>query len=115
MYHCTTLIIHWIHDHRRLHCRFCAHSRRIFGGSLKDFTPAELGALAAREVIVKACIKSDQVGQTMFGQVIPTEPADAYLARVVSIRAGVHHEAPAMTQSTLRLRPAGGDFRGAGH
>lgn len=72
-----------------------------FGGTLKDFAPADLGAVVAREAIVKAGISGDQVGQTMFGQVIPTEPADAYLARVVAIRAGVQQEAPAMTVNRL--------------
>lgn len=72
-----------------------------FGGTLKDFTPADLGALVAREAVAHAGIGGDQVGQTMFGQVIPTEPADAYLARVVAIRAGVQQEAPAMTVNRL--------------
>ena len=72
-----------------------------FGGALKDFTPAELGALVAREAIARAGITGDKVGQTVFGQVVPTEPADAYLARVVAIRAGVHQEAPALTVNRL--------------
>ena len=72
-----------------------------FGGTLKDFAPAQLGALVAREAIARASVSGEQIGQTVFGQVILTEPADAYLARVVAIRAGVQQEAPAMTVNRL--------------
>ena len=74
-----------------------------FGGTLKDFTPAELGALVAREAIAKAGITGDKVGQTMFGQVVPTEPADAYLARVVAIRAGQPGSTSDDGEQALRL------------
>jgi acetyl-CoA C-acetyltransferase len=72
-----------------------------FGGTLKDFAPAQLGAAVAREAVAKAGLNGGDVGQIVFGQVIPTEPADAYLARVVAIRAGIHQEAPAMTVNRL--------------
>lgn len=72
-----------------------------FGGSLKDFAPAQLGALVARDAIARAGITGEQIGQSVFGQVLTTESADAYLARVVAIRAGVHKEAPAMTVNRL--------------
>ena len=72
-----------------------------FGGTLKEFTPAQLGAAVAREAVAKAGLNGNDVAQIVFGQVIPTEPADAYLARVVAIRAGIHQEAPAMTVNRL--------------
>jgi acetyl-CoA C-acetyltransferase len=72
-----------------------------FGGTLKEIPPAQLGALVAREAIARAGISGGDVGQAVFGQVIPTEPADAYLARVVAMRAGVDREAAAMTVNRL--------------
>jgi acetyl-CoA C-acetyltransferase len=72
-----------------------------FGGTLKDFAPAQLGAAVAREAIAKAGLNGGDIAQMVFGQVIPTEPGDAYLARVVAIRAGIHQEAPAMTVNRL--------------
>ena len=72
-----------------------------FGGALKDSPPAELGAQIARQAIAQAGITGGDVGHSVFGQVMPTEPADAYLARVIAIRAGVHHEAPSLTVNRL--------------
>lgn len=72
-----------------------------FGGSLKDFPPAVLGTLVARHALRNAGVSGDQIGHAVFGQVMPTEPADAYLARVIALQAGVHHGAPAMTVNRL--------------
>jgi acetyl-CoA C-acetyltransferase len=72
-----------------------------FGGSLKDSPPAELGALVSRHAIAQAGIAGELVGHSVFGQVMPTEPADAYLARVIAIRAGVPQEAPGLTVNRL--------------
>jgi len=72
-----------------------------FGGALRDAAPAHLGALVTREAVARAGVGGDDVGMVAFGQVIPTEPADAYLARVVAIRAGIRQESPAMTVNRL--------------
>lgn len=72
-----------------------------YGGALKNCTPAELGAQVARHAIAQAGIQGDLVDHAIFGQVMPTDPADAYLARVIAVRAGVHQGAPAMTVNRL--------------
>ena len=60
-----------------------------FGGTLKDFRPPELGTIAARAAIADAGVDPAAVGTVVIGQVIPTEPRDAYLARLIGIGAGL--------------------------
>jgi acetyl-CoA C-acetyltransferase len=72
-----------------------------FGGTLKDFDPADLGAIAARAAIEDSGVDPSQVGTVVFGQVIPTQPRDAYLARLIGVAAGAPIETPAMTINRL--------------
>ncbi|MDZ5649619.1 beta-ketothiolase BktB [Nitrospirillum sp. BR 11828] len=72
-----------------------------FGGALKDLTPGDLAAKVARAALDRAGVAHDAVGHVVFGQVIPTEPRDAYLARVAGIGAGVPVEVPALTVNRL--------------
>jgi acetyl-CoA C-acetyltransferase len=72
-----------------------------FGGALKDQPPTELAAHVARAAIARAGVEPAEVGHVVFGQVIPTEPKDAYLARVAGVNAGVPVESPAMTVNRL--------------
>jgi acetyl-CoA C-acetyltransferase len=72
-----------------------------FGGSLKDLAPTDLGAQVVREVLTRADIGGDQVGHVVFGNVIPTEPKDLYLARVAAINGGVSEFTPALTVNRL--------------
>lgn len=72
-----------------------------FGGALKDLAPSALGALTAREAIARAGVPVNEIGHAMYGQVIPTGPADAYLARVIAIEAGLPIETPALTMNRL--------------
>lgn len=72
-----------------------------FGGSLKDATPAFLGEIVSRAAISRAGVEPGAITQAVFGQVIQTEPADAYIARVVAVRAGIPHEATALTVNRL--------------
>lgn len=72
-----------------------------FGGSLRDFPPAKLGAAVIAEAIARAGITGDQVGHVVMGNVIPSEPKDAYLARVAAVEAGVPIDAPALTLNRL--------------
>jgi acetyl-CoA C-acetyltransferase len=72
-----------------------------FGGALKGVSPTRLGAVVAREAIQKAGIAPDQVEHSVFGNVIHTEPRDAYLGRVVAVEAGVPVSSPAMTVNRL--------------
>ncbi|WP_233881608.1 beta-ketothiolase BktB [Paraburkholderia flagellata] len=72
-----------------------------FGGSLKDFSPTDLGARVVREVLSRANVDGDAVGHVVFGNVVHTEPKDMYLARVAAINGGVAQHAPALTVNRL--------------
>ena len=72
-----------------------------FGGSLKDFSPTDLGARVVREVLARANVSGDEVGHVVFGNVVHTEPKDMYLARVAAINGGVAQHAPALTVNRL--------------
>ena len=72
-----------------------------FGGSLAASPPIDLAAHAARAALHRAGIEPDQVGTTVFGHVINTEPRDMYLSRVAAIEAGVPETVPAMNVNRL--------------
>jgi acetyl-CoA C-acetyltransferase len=72
-----------------------------FGGALRGHAPTKLGAIVAQEAIRRAGIAPDDVQHSVFGNVIHTEPRDAYLARVVAVEAGVPVAAPALTVNRL--------------
>lgn len=72
-----------------------------FGGSLKDVPLTQLATVAVREAIARSRTNADQIGQVVMGNVIPTEPRDAYLSRVSAIEAGVPKEAPAYNVNRL--------------
>lgn len=72
-----------------------------FGGSLKDQKPGELGAIAVRAAIERAGVSADQVGHVVFGNVIVTEPRDAYISRIAAMGAGIPKETPAMNVNRL--------------
>lgn len=72
-----------------------------FGGGLKDVAPAELGRIVANEAIARSGLSPQDVQHVVFGQVIQSEPKDAYLARVIGVNAGVPVEAPAFTLNRL--------------
>jgi acetyl-CoA acetyltransferase len=60
-----------------------------YGKGLAGVPPTELGALAASAAIERAGIEPDRIDHVVFGNVIHTEPAEAYMARVVGIKAAV--------------------------
>lgn len=72
-----------------------------FGGGLRDVPPAELGGIVIREAVMRAGMRPSDVQHVVMGQVIPTVPQDAYLARVAALRAGVPATAPALTLNRL--------------
>jgi acetyl-CoA C-acetyltransferase len=72
-----------------------------YGKGLASVPPSELGATAAVAAIERAGIEPAQVDHVVFGNVIHTEPGDAYMARVVGIRAGLPKEVPAYTVNRL--------------
>ena len=72
-----------------------------FGGSLRDVAPTALGATVAKEALSRAGVAPEDVGHTVFGNVIHTEPRDMYLARVAAMDAGIPKEVPALTLNRL--------------
>jgi acetyl-CoA C-acetyltransferase len=72
-----------------------------YGKSLKSVPPTDLGAIAATSAIERAGISPDQIENVVFGNVIHTEPADMYMARVVGMKAGIPKETPAFTVNRL--------------
>ena len=72
-----------------------------YGGSLKDFSPAALGAMVIREAVGRADVAPDDVGHVVVGHVIPTEKHDVYLARVAAVNAGLPVKVPAVTVNRL--------------
>ena len=72
-----------------------------FGGALKDQRPGELGALVAKAAIERAGITANAVQTFVLGNVIHTEPRDAYAARIAAIGAGIPQEVPAPTVNRL--------------
>ncbi|QDZ29264.1 acetyl-CoA C-acyltransferase family protein [Noviherbaspirillum sp. UKPF54] len=72
-----------------------------FGGSLKDFSACDLGAIAVKEALARAKVEPAQAGQIVFGNVIHCEPRDMYVSRVVGINAGMAKESAALTLNRL--------------
>jgi acetyl-CoA C-acetyltransferase len=67
-----------------------------FGGSLAKMVAPELGAIVIREVIARAGLKPDQIGEVIMGQVL-TAGSGQNPARQAMMKAGVAQETPALT------------------
>ena len=72
-----------------------------FGGSLKDISACDLGAIAVKEAFARAKVDPAQAGQIVIGNVIHTEPRDMYVSRVIGINAGMAKESAALTLNRL--------------
>ena len=72
-----------------------------FGGALKGHSPADLGMRVIAEAMARACVDPASVEHVVLGQVIPTIPKDAYVARVSAVNAGIPVSAPALTLNRL--------------
>ncbi|GLO14666.1 3-ketoacyl-CoA thiolase [Pseudomonas putida] len=72
-----------------------------FGGSLKDLPLADLASTITRVAIERSGLAAEHVGHLVMGTVIPTEPRDAYLARVAAMNAGIPKETPAFNVNRL--------------
>jgi acetyl-CoA C-acetyltransferase len=72
-----------------------------FGGALKDQRPGELGAIVTKAAIERAGVAAAAVESFILGNVIHTEPRDAYAARIAAIGAGIPQETPAHTVNRL--------------
>jgi acetyl-CoA C-acetyltransferase len=72
-----------------------------FGGSLAGHAPGALATAVATEAIARSGVAAAEVGTTVFGNVIHTEPRDMYMSRVAAIGAGVPDTSPALTLNRL--------------
>ncbi len=72
-----------------------------FGGALRKYEPGDLAARVTRELIDRSNIEPAAIGHVVFGQVIPTAPRDAYLARIATLGAGLPTAVPAFTVNRL--------------
>ncbi len=72
-----------------------------FGGTLKDLSATELGAIAARGALARAGVEPSLVDHVVFGNVLQTSADAIYLARHVGLRAGLPVETPAVTVNRL--------------
>ncbi|MEX2525812.1 MAG: acetyl-CoA C-acyltransferase family protein [Gammaproteobacteria bacterium] len=72
-----------------------------YGGSLKDHSPSDLGAITLKEALTRSGLAPDAIQHVVYGNVIHTEPGDMYLSRYIAVNAGVPVETPAMTLNRL--------------
>lgn len=72
-----------------------------FGGTLKDFSASQLGALVVKEAIARAKLDPAQVHQLVCGNVIHGEARDMYVSRAIAIDAGMAHGSCALTLNRL--------------
>jgi acetyl-CoA C-acetyltransferase len=72
-----------------------------FGGSLKEVPMRQLATTAVGAALARSGVAPEQVGHVVMGNVIPTEPADAYLSRVAAMDAGIPKEVPAFNVNRL--------------
>ncbi|KAG9071827.1 3-ketoacyl-CoA thiolase, mitochondrial [Linnemannia hyalina] len=71
-----------------------------FGGKLKDYSAAELGAFASKAALADVG-KQVPIDSVIVGNVAQTDAAGAYLARHVGLRAGLDVTIPALTVNRL--------------
>jgi acetyl-CoA C-acetyltransferase len=72
-----------------------------FLGSLSSFSPAELGAFVAKAAIARANVDASAIEHSVFGHIITTSAADAYLARDIALRSGLPITSSAMNVNRL--------------
>ncbi len=72
-----------------------------FGGTLKDIPLPELATVAVKAALERSGVPPGEVGHLVMGNVMPTEPRDAYLSRVAALDAGLPKETPAMNVNRL--------------
>ena len=72
-----------------------------FGGALKDVPANKLGALVIGEAVKRAGLNPQDVQNVVLGNVITSEPRDAYIARISAVEAGIPVQTPAITVNRL--------------
>ena len=72
-----------------------------FGGALSGISPCDLAISVAVEAISRAGVEDGMIDQSVFGNVIHTEPCDMYLSRVAAMGAGMSVASTALTLNRL--------------
>jgi acetyl-CoA acetyltransferase family protein len=72
-----------------------------FGGSLKDLSAIELGAIAARQAIERSRVPATDFGHAVFGNALQTSADAIYGARHIALKAGLPIAVPAVTVNRL--------------
>ena len=72
-----------------------------FGGTLKDTPLSDLATTVVKAAVERSGAPLDAFGHVAMGNVIPTEPRDAYLSRVAAMQAGLPQEVPAFNVNRL--------------
>jgi acetyl-CoA C-acetyltransferase len=72
-----------------------------FGGSLRDQPLCHLATHVVGAALSRSGIPAEAIGHVVMGNVIPTEPRDAYLSRVAAMDAGIPKETPAFNVNRL--------------
>ena len=70
-------------------------------GKLRDFTPMELGAIAAKEAMRRSGVGPGEIDHVVIGNAQQTSGDSIYGARHVGLKAGVPIETPALTVNRL--------------
>lgn len=72
-----------------------------FGGSLKDLSANDLGAIPAREAVARSGLPVGDLGHAVFGNALQTSADAIYCARHIALNAGLPIEVPAVTVNRL--------------
>jgi len=72
-----------------------------FGGTLKDLSATELGAVAAKHALERSGVAANDIGHTVFGNALQTSADAIYCARHVGLKGGLPIEVPAVTVNRL--------------
>jgi acetyl-CoA acetyltransferase family protein len=72
-----------------------------FGGTLRNHSATQLGAVAARHALERAGVESAQVDHVIFGNAQQTSADAIYLARHIGLGAGLPVAVPAVTVNRL--------------
>jgi acetyl-CoA acyltransferase 2 len=72
-----------------------------FGGTLKDLSAIELGAIAAQGALARSGLAAGEIDHVVFGNALQTSADAIYLARHVGLKAGLPIETPAVTVNRL--------------
>lgn len=72
-----------------------------FQGSLKDFSPTELGVIAAKEAMVRAKVDPNWIDSIIVGNAIQSAKDSAYLARHIGLKSAIKESANALIVNRL--------------